>query len=83
MSNLARTALNLTCIRYKPVFKQSEMELVKLTQSWENGTSTSMKTPVFQGSEEIEGLLFAKERFDRVCRRLEFTTGDELFDNFE
>jgi hypothetical protein len=83
MSNLARTALNLACMRYKPVFKQSEMELVKLTQSWENRTSTSMKTPMLQGSEEIEGLLFAKERFDRVCRRLEFTTGHELFDNFE
>jgi hypothetical protein len=82
MSNLARTVLNLACMRYKPVFKQSDMELVKFTQSWENGTLTSMITPVFQGSEEIKGLLFAKECFDRVCRRLEFTTGDELFDNF-
>jgi hypothetical protein len=32
----------MACMRYKPVFKQPEMELVKLTQSWDNGTSMAL-----------------------------------------
>jgi hypothetical protein len=43
----------------------------------------TVKIPIFIGAKEIEGLLFAKERFDRAARCLSCDTGDELFDNFE
>jgi hypothetical protein len=83
MSNLARPVLHLACMRYKPSFKQSNMEVVKLSQSWVDRSSTTVKMPLFKRIEEIEGLLFVKELFDRAARRLEHDTGDRLFDNFE
>lgn len=39
--------------------------------------------PVFTGEHGIVTLLYVEEWFNSICRQLEFTTGEELFDTFE
>eukprot|EP00957_Ditylum_brightwellii_P111601 8512270-Ditylum_brightwellii.AAC.1 len=50
---------------------------------YDNGTTKTKKCPVFIGAEGIEGFLYVDEHFRSVAHQLEFTTGAELFDNFE
>ena len=80
---MIRASLHKPCIKYKRAFKPSEMETVKLKQTYEGGSTSTRRNPIFSGSEGVEGLLFVKERFDQTCTALEFSTGEELFDNFE
>eukprot|EP00957_Ditylum_brightwellii_P207517 15353354-Ditylum_brightwellii.AAC.1 len=75
--------LKQPCIDYESRFKHSDLERVKLSQSYDNGTTKTKKCLVFTGAEGIEGLLYAEERFRSAARQLDFTTGPELFDNFE
>jgi hypothetical protein len=39
--------------------------------------------PIFTGTEGVEGLLHTKERFDQIAGFMHYTTGAELFDNWE
>jgi hypothetical protein len=55
---------------------------VKLRQNYDDGTRREYKTPVFNGEGTIE--CFSNERFLHWhAAKLEWTTGPEMFDNFE
>ena len=71
------------CIEYETKFEHDKLERVTLQQNYEDGSNKKKKCPAFNGDYGIEALLFVKDRFDSICRQLEFTTGEELFDNFE
>ena len=72
-----------SCIRYVSAFKTSELQQVKLTQAYDDGTKRQRECPIFTGHEGVEGLLYVKERFDKLCRYLTYTEGEELFNNFD
>ena len=83
-------ALKQPCMAYKPIFEQSEMEKVKLKNSVEieGGRNAQRivkekKCPIFTGKEGIEGLLYVAQRYDKAARTIGWTTGSELYDNFE
>eukprot|EP00957_Ditylum_brightwellii_P019401 1463699-Ditylum_brightwellii.AAC.1 len=75
--------LKQPCIEYESTFQHSKLEQVKLTQSYTDGTLMTKKCPIFTGEEGIERLLYVEERFRKIAKQLEFTTGPELFNNFE
>ena len=54
-----------------------------MTQTYQDGTTKKKKCPIFSGEYGIEALLFVEDRFNSICRQLQFTDGSELFDNFE
>ena len=83
MSQLARTALRSNCIEHKSKFVHSELERVKLTQSYDDGSTKTKKCPCYSGEHGVESLLYVEERFRTIARQLSFTDGGELFDNFE
>jgi hypothetical protein len=84
MSQLIRAMLFKPYIEYKRAYKPSEMENVTLRQNWADGTSTKRTCPIFTGTEGVEGLLHStKERFDQITNFMHYTTGAELFDNWE
>jgi hypothetical protein len=83
MAHLVRAALKSNCIDYKSSFIHSELERVKLTQTYADGSSKTKKCPTFSGEHGIESLLYVEERFRNIARQLSFDTGRELFDNFE
>ena len=70
-------------MEYETKFEHDKLERVTLQQNYDDGTYKKKKCPAFSGEYGIEALLFVKDRFDSICRQLEFTTGEELFDNFE
>ena len=70
------------CIKYESKFEHSKLEKIELVQSWDDGTKTKKKCPVFTGEHGIEALLYVEDRFNSICRRLEIVDGEELFDNF-
>lgn len=69
-------------IDYKPKFEHSELETVKLSQQYDDGSKKQKYCPVFAGKHGIEALLFVEERFRKVAAQLEWADS-ELFDNFE
>eukprot|EP00957_Ditylum_brightwellii_P024535 1852232-Ditylum_brightwellii.AAC.1 len=68
---------------YKATFKHSDMEKVKLIQSYDDGITRTKKCPVFSGTEEIERLLYVEERFRSIAKQLTYDDGPSLFNNFE
>jgi hypothetical protein len=83
MAHLVRAALKRNCIDYKSPFIHSELERVKLTQTYADGSTKTKKCPRFSGEHGIESLLYIEESFRNIARQLLFDTGIELFDNFE
>jgi hypothetical protein len=83
MAHLTRAALKSNCIDYKSSFVHSELERVKITQTFADGSTKTKKCPTFLGEFGIESLLYVEERFRNFARQLLFDTGPELFDNFE
>ena len=71
------------CIVYSSKFDSSKLEKAQLSQTWDDGTTKKKKCPIFSGEHGIEALLYVEDRFNSICRQLEFTTGEELFDAFE
>ena len=70
------------CIKYDSKFEHSKLDKVELIQTWDDGTKTKKKIPVFTGDHDIEALLYIEDRFNSICRQLEIVDGEELFDNF-
>lgn len=83
MSHLLHAALKRPCIMYKTAFDHSELEKVKLTQGYDDGTTRSKRCPQFTGEQGIEGLLYCEHRFRSIARQFTWNEGSELFDNFE
>ena len=85
---LSANALALTkcikrpCMVYEDKLKKSSMEEVKLSELIDDMKKTKT-CPVFDGMDDIEGLLYTEERFRKAARQLQFFTGPELYDNFE
>eukprot|EP00957_Ditylum_brightwellii_P186832 14226278-Ditylum_brightwellii.AAC.1 len=73
--------LKQPCFAYKPKFKHSEMEHVKLEINYDDGIKKTRKCQRFLGKEGIEGLLFVEDRFQSVATQLNFDQGTEFFDN--
>lgn len=83
MANQATANRRAPCIPYKRAFELTDFEETTLQQSYDDGRTVKKKVPVYSGEQGIEGLLYVEERFRKAARRLEFTTGEELFDAFE
>ena len=79
---MSGTLVREPCIEYASKFKHSKLEKVELLQTWDDGTKTKKKCPVFTGEYGIETLLYVEDRFNSICRQLEILDGEELFDNF-
>ena len=79
---MLRSTLKQPCIKYEPTFKHEDLEKVSLMQRYDDSTKKK-NCPTFTGEYGIESSLFVEDRYRAVCRQLEFTDGDELFDNFE
>ena len=75
--------LTKTSIFYKESFTHADFDTVKLEQNLEDGGKKTYKVPVFVGKYSVEGLLYVEDKFRKACKRLEYTEGDELFDNWE
>ena len=41
------------------------------------------RVPIFAGKCHVKGLMHVEDKFRKVCNKLSFNTGTELFDNFE
>ena len=67
---------------YEDKLNKSSMEEVKLSELIDDMKKTK-SCPVFDGTDDIEGLLYTEERFRKAARQLQFFTGPELYDNFE
>ena len=53
-----------------------------MIQTWDDGTNSKKKCPVFTGEHGIEALLYVEDWFNSICPQMEITDGEELFDNF-
>ena len=65
------------CIEYESKFQHSKLEKVELMQTWDNGTKSKKKCPVFTGENGIEALLYVEDRFNSIYRQLENNEGEE------
>jgi hypothetical protein len=84
MAHQVRAALKRQCIDYKSPFLHSELERVKLTQTYADGSTKVKKCPVFSGEHGIESLLLVCGRkIQESCSTITIWYGAELFDNFE
>ena len=83
MSHFAHMSLHKACIEYKRKFRPNNMLEVKLKQTFDDGMTKTRVCCIFSGVEGVEGLFHTKDRFNLVVKALQFTQGDELFDNFE
>ena len=81
MANQLRN-LKQPCMKYESSFKHDEVEKITLIQTYVDSTKKK-KCPVFSGEHGIESLLYVEDRFSSISRQLEYTTGAELFNNFE
>ena len=70
------------CIKFESSFDHSKLEKAQFTQTYDDGSSKKKKCPIFNGDNGIEALLYVEDRFNSICRQLQYTDGDELFDNF-
>ena len=75
-------SLKQPSIKYKSSFEHDKLEQVTLVQVYQDSTKKK-KCPVFTGEFGIEQLLYVEERFRKISRQLDYTTPNELFDNFE
>ena len=75
------TDLKPPCILYDGPFKATDLERVKLTQNFQDETKKG-DCPVFTGVHAIEALLHVEERFRKIARKMQWTSGDELFEKF-
>eukprot|EP00957_Ditylum_brightwellii_P093210 7097579-Ditylum_brightwellii.AAC.1 len=76
-------SLKELCMKYKPTFKHSDLETIKLKQEYVNGSNKTKTCPMFTGEEGIEGLLFVEEQFQKIAHELGYNTGAEIFDSFK
>ena len=67
---------------YEEKLNRKEIEEIKLYEVIDDVKKTKT-VPMFDGSTDIEGLLYTEERYRKVARQLQFFTGPELYDNFE
>eukprot|EP00957_Ditylum_brightwellii_P069937 5310857-Ditylum_brightwellii.AAC.1 len=77
------TPLKQSYMKYEATFKHSNLERIKLAQSYNDGSTCTKKCPIFTGAQGIEGLLYVEERFRGIAQQLNFDTGAKLFNNFE
>ena len=75
------TDLKPPCILYDSTFKVTDLERVKLTQNFQDETKKA-SCPVFTGVHGIEALLHVEERFRKIARKMQWTSGDKLFEKF-
>jgi hypothetical protein len=71
------------CVEHKSSFVKSDLETVKLRQNYDDGTCRECKAPVFNGDGNIECSFCVEERFRHCADKLGWTTGPEMFDDFE
>ena len=69
-------------MQYKPTFEHEKLEKVTLIQVYDDMTKKK-NCPIFTGEFGIESLLYVEDHYHAVSRELEYTTGEELFDNSE
>ena len=70
------------CMVYEDKLNRKDIEEIKLYEVIDDVKKTKT-VPMFDGTTDIEGLLYTEERFRKVARQLQFFTGAELYDNFE
>ena len=80
---MSGTYVREPCILYESKFEHSKMEKAQLQQVFDDGSTKKKRCPIFTGEHGIEALLYTEDRFNSICRQLEFTDGAELFDTFE
>eukprot|EP00957_Ditylum_brightwellii_P005452 416922-Ditylum_brightwellii.AAC.1 len=68
-------SLKEPCMKYKPTFKHSDLETIKIKQEYNDKISKTKTCTVFTGEEGIEGLLFVEELFQKIARQLGYNTG--------
>ena len=68
---------------HKSSFVKSELETTKLKQSCDDGTRREHETPVFDGEGAVEHFFCVEERFRHCAAKMDWTTGPEMFENFE
>jgi hypothetical protein len=71
------------CIEYKSSFVKSELITVKLKQNYDDGAHREYKTPVFNGEGTVECFFYVEECFRHYAAKMDWTTGPEMFENFE
>jgi hypothetical protein len=69
-------------VMYKSNFKISELEKVKLEQSFDDGTKVKVEVPLFTGQQGLEGLVYIVDRFKDACKTLDWVEGTEMFEGF-
>jgi hypothetical protein len=69
-------------VKYKSTFKISELEKVKLEQSFDDGSKVKTEVPLFTGQQGLEGLVYIVDRFKDACKILDWTEGNEMFEGF-
>ena len=80
---MSGTYVREPCILYESKFEHSKMEKAQLQQVFDDGSTKKKKCPIFTGEHGIEALLYTEDRFNSVCRQLELTDREELFDSFD
>ena len=71
------------CIEYNSKFEHSKLEKIELMQTWDCGTKSKKKCPVFTGEYGIKALLYVEDQSNSICRQLVITDEEELFDKFD
>ena len=69
------------CIKFESSFDHSKLEKAQFTQTYDDGSTKKKKCPIFNGDDGIDALLYVEDRFNSICRQLQYKDGDELFDN--
>jgi hypothetical protein len=72
----------MTPVKYKSTLKVNELEKVKLEQSFDDGSKVKAEVPLFTGQQGLEGLIYIVDRFKEACKRLQWTEGIEMFEEF-
>jgi len=68
---------------HKSSFVKSELETAKLKQSCDDGTRREHEAPVFDGEGAVERFFCVEEHFRHCAAKMDWTTGPEVFENFE
>jgi hypothetical protein len=71
-------------LSYKSSFIPSQLFSIKLKHDFQDGSSKDRRCLIFNGDDDIEALLYVKEKFSQIASHtLLWTTGPEIFDGFE
>ena len=62
-------------------FDEKELLMQKLTQNFDDGSTTKRERPAVDGS-SIEALFYGIEEYGEACKGLQWDAYDELIDNF-